>query len=182
MSAEEEEKRLAAAEESKQEGNQLYGAGEYEDAVDKYTDALEAAPERAKQRAVYFANRAACHLKLRQFAQAARDCSAAIDLDPTYLKAWLRRCTAYGELDDLDRALADASKIVELDPGNAGAVATVRRLTPIVEERREKMKEEMIGKLKELGNTVLGKFGMSLDNFKAEKDPATGSYSINFKQ
>lgn len=38
------------------------------------------------------------------------------------------------------------------------------------------------GKLKDLGNTVLGKFGMSLDNFKAEKDPNTGSYSINFKQ
>jgi hypothetical protein len=38
------------------------------------------------------------------------------------------------------------------------------------------------GKLKDLGNTVLGKFGMSLDNFKAEKDPETGSYSINFKQ
>ena len=40
----------------------------------------------------------------------------------------------------------------------------------------------LAGKLKELGNTVLGKFGMSLDNFKAEKDPNTGSYSIQFKQ
>lgn len=38
------------------------------------------------------------------------------------------------------------------------------------------------GKLKDLGNTVLGKFGLSLDNFKAEKDPATGSYSIQFNQ
>ena len=38
------------------------------------------------------------------------------------------------------------------------------------------------GKLKDLGNSVLGKFGMSLDNFKMDKDPNTGSYSINFKQ
>ena len=38
------------------------------------------------------------------------------------------------------------------------------------------------GKLKDLGNSVLGKFGMSLDNFKATKDPSTGAYSINFGQ
>lgn len=36
------------------------------------------------------------------------------------------------------------------------------------------------GKLKDLGNTVLGKFGMSVDDFKAVKDPNTGSYSISF--
>jgi len=41
---------------------------------------------------------------------------------------------------------------------------------------------EFPGKLKELGNTVLGKFGLSLDNFQAVKDPATGSYSISFQR
>jgi hypothetical protein len=40
----------------------------------------------------------------------------------------------------------------------------------------------MFGKLKELGNSILGRFGMSLDNFAAVQDPATGSYSISFKQ
>lgn len=40
----------------------------------------------------------------------------------------------------------------------------------------------MLGKLSELGNTILGKFGLSLDNFKAQKDPATGSYNISFSQ
>jgi len=40
----------------------------------------------------------------------------------------------------------------------------------------------MLGKFKDLGNTLLGKFGMSLDNFKADKDPNTGGYSIKFQQ
>lgn len=34
--------------------------------------------------------------------------------------------------------------------------------------------------MKGFGNTILGKFGLSLDNFKAEKDPETGSYNIQF--
>ena len=40
----------------------------------------------------------------------------------------------------------------------------------------------MIGKLKEVGNKVLGKFGMSLDNFKMVQDPATGGYSIKYEK
>ena len=37
-------------------------------------------------------------------------------------------------------------------------------------------------KLKDLGNSILGNFGLSLDNFKTVKDPKTGSYNIQFEQ
>ena len=38
-----------------------------------------------------------------------------------------------------------AAQVVELQPGNASAAASVRRLAPIVEKKREEMKEEMMG-------------------------------------
>ena len=77
----------------------------------KYSEAAEAAPPGAKELAVYFANRAACQLKLQQWGPAAADCTRALEVDPAYLKALLRRCTAYEELDDLEKALTDAKKV-----------------------------------------------------------------------
>ncbi len=52
------------------------------------------------------------------------------------------------------------------------------RLQRLYDEKMAKMKDEALGKLKELGNTILGNFGMSLDNFKMVQDPNTGSWSI----
>lgn len=161
----------------------MYAGDRCEEALERYAAALDAAPEAAAaQRAVYHGNRAAAYLKLEQWTEAAQECSAALELEPGYIKVLLRRCTAYEKLEDLERALMDAQKVLELDPGNVVAQRTAKRITPAVEERREKLKDEMMGKLKDLGNMVLGKFGMSVDNFKAEQDPATGSYSIKFQQ
>lgn len=36
-------------------------------------------------------------------------------------------------------------KVIELDPSNDQARRTIRRLEPLAAEKREKMKEEMIG-------------------------------------
>lgn len=39
-----------------------------------------------------------------------QECSAALELQPAYTKALLRRCAAYEKLDDLEHALLDAQK------------------------------------------------------------------------
>ncbi|KAK9148147.1 hypothetical protein Scep_006904 [Stephania cephalantha] len=75
----------------------------------------------------------------------------------------------------------DMKKVLELDPSHDQARKSIRRFEPLAAEKREKMKEEMIGKLKEMGNSILGRFGMSVDNFKADKDPNIGLYSISFQ-
>ncbi len=89
---------------------------------------------------------------------------------------------AYEKLDKLEDALADFKKACELDSTNVVAREGVKRLQPVVKERQEKQMAEMMSQLKGFGNTILGKFGLSLDNFKMEKDPTTGSYSMQFAQ
>lgn len=101
-----------------------------------------------------------------------------------YLKVvtCFRRAALYEETDKLDESQEDFKKVLELDPGNHDARAALVRLPPMINERNEKMKAEMIDKLKDLGNMVLRPFGLSTKNFDLKQDPMTGSYSVNFNQ
>ncbi|KAH0518060.1 Tetratricopeptide repeat protein 1 [Microtus ochrogaster] len=65
---------------------------------------------------------------------------------------------------------------------NRAAARMKQRLPKQIEERNERLKEEMLGKLKDLGNLVLRPFGLSTENFQIKQDSSTGSYSINFVQ
>lgn len=113
-------------------------------------------------------------------------------MNADYLKAYVRRSQAYLATEKLDDCLAgtagrsvrsvDYDKILELEPSLTQYAGKRRQLAKRIEERNEKLKEEMLGKLKDVGNKILGKFGMSLDNFKMEQDPATGGYSIKFEK
>uniref|UniRef100_A0A8C6SMS8 Tetratricopeptide repeat protein 1 n=1 Tax=Neogobius melanostomus TaxID=47308 RepID=A0A8C6SMS8_9GOBI len=106
----------------------------------------------------------------------------ALELNPLYLKALLRRAELYEQTDKLDEALEDYQKVLERDPQNAAARGGTMRLPPLIHERNEKLKEEMMGKLKDLGNMILRPFGLSTSNFQLNQDQATGAYNINFVQ
>jgi len=195
LSPEEEEERraaLAEAQASKARGNAHFKAQEWESAIECYTDAIERAPADATEAAAFYANRAACYAKLAEHESVVEDCTAALALQPDYTKALLRRALAREALDGqqeaggltsaLQEAVDDVKAALAADPTNKEAQATLSRLEAANAAKLEKQKEEMMGKLKDLGNSVLGRFGMSLDNFKAEKDPNTGSYNISFGQ
>lgn len=93
-----------------------------------------------------------------------------------------RRAALYEETDKLDESFADFKKVLELDPGNYEARSAEIRLPPLINEKNEKMKAEMMDKLKDLGNMILRPFGLSTKNFELKQDPSTGSYSVNFNQ
>uniref|UniRef100_A0A5B7A411 Putative Tetratricopeptide repeat (TPR)-like superfamily protein n=1 Tax=Davidia involucrata TaxID=16924 RepID=A0A5B7A411_DAVIN len=180
-----EQKALAQASDAKLEGNKLFGDGQYEEALSNYELALQVAPDTPSSveiRSICHANRGTCFVKLGQYKDAIEQCSKALELNPKYVKALLRRGEAHEKLENFEEAIADMKKILELDESHVQAKRTIGRLEPLAAAKREKMKEEMIGKLKEMGNSVLGRFGMSIDNFKAVQDPKTGSYSVSFQR
>ena len=151
--------------------------------------------------AVYYCNRAAASLQMAPpmvkpsekedplekkkisppLQEALDDCTIALLLDPTYVKAYVRRSTIYERVAQTEEALSDMCAAAALDPTNATIRQHVGRLQRLEEARMEALKEETLEKLKDLGNSLLSNFGLSLDNFKAQKDPNTGSYNISFQ-
>ncbi|CAL8307599.1 unnamed protein product [Gadus morhua 'NCC'] len=166
----------------KDEGNALFKSGEHLEAELRYTAALRACPVCfSRERAVLFSNRAAACLHLDRKESAIADCSKALELDPGYVRALLRRAQLYEASEQLEQALQDYQTLLEAQPAHPEARTACMRLPREIEEKNERLKEEMMGKLKDLGNMFLRPFGLSTNNFQVNQDPA-GAYSINFVQ
>ncbi|KAH7546081.1 hypothetical protein FEM48_Zijuj01G0162900 [Ziziphus jujuba var. spinosa] len=144
------QKALAQANDAKLEGNKLYVDGQYEEALSQYELALQFAPEMASSveiRSTCYSNRAICFLKMEKYEDTIKECTKALGLNPSYMKALVRRAEAHEKLEHFEEAISDMKKILELDPFNDQAKRSIRRLQPLAEEKREKLKEEMIGKI-----------------------------------
>ncbi|XP_020289762.1 tetratricopeptide repeat protein 1 [Pseudomyrmex gracilis] len=172
------------AETRKQAGNDFYKKGEYVEAISRYTEGLQTCPlVYSKERSILYANRAAAKAMCQTEKDSViSDCTKAIELNPSYVKAYVRRAQAYEESDKLDEALEDYKKVLTFDSSHKEANHAVMRLPPLIEERNEKLKMEMLGKLKDLGNMVLKPFGLSTNNFELEKNPNSEGYSVKFRQ
>jgi serine/threonine-protein phosphatase 5 len=74
----------ARAEELKTEGNAALAQFKFAAAVELYSKAIELFPT-----AIYYANRAAAHMKTESYGLAIDDASAAIEAEPSYIKGAL---------------------------------------------------------------------------------------------
>jgi len=88
---------IKEAEQYKQEGNESYKKKDYNEALIKYTKAIELVPDSH----IYLGNRSAVYISLNKYNLALRDASDACTLDNTYIKGYSRqlKCTiALGNL------------------------------------------------------------------------------------
>ena len=101
----------------KNEGNIFVQQQKWAKAIACYNQAIKA----FSYDAVFYANRALCQLKLDNFHSAESDCTIAIRLDETYVKAYYRRATARVNLKQYKEAKQDLEKVIQLDPLNTEA-------------------------------------------------------------
>lgn len=140
------------AENLKQTGNDLFKNCEYISAISQYSQALQICPlVYSKERSILHANRAAakakcqvlvensyCHISYSYLSLSASDyfqtekdsaisdCTKAIELNSSYVKAYIRRAQLYEETDKLDEALEDFKKVLTFDPNHTEANHAIR--------------------------------------------------------
>jgi len=139
-----EQQRKDYAAKLKAAGNKAYGSKDYNRAIDLYGQAIL-----CKADAVFYSNRAACWNAMSNWSKVIDDTTAAITIDPEYIKALNRRANAYEQEARYSEALLDytASCIIDQFRNDASAQAVERLLKKVAES---KAKAIMEGKDKKL--------------------------------
>ncbi|XP_066308137.1 protein CLMP1-like [Miscanthus floridulus] len=118
------------AHELKEEGNRLFQSCDYAGALRQYELALRLAPRGHPDCVVFHSNRAACLLQLRpvDHEAVAQECSLALQAEPCFPRALLRRARALETLGRHELALADTLALLALDPDHRDAIDLSYRL------------------------------------------------------
>lgn len=163
----------------RERGNLLYKEGKFEEAIAVYSEGL--ASSEAVEKASLFFNRAMAHFAIGKFENSIMDCTEALNLNPSYSKALYRRILALEQVGKFSEAIEDFRTLETTDPVTyAERKDDLRRIEIKANKKLEADKAEMMDSLKSLGNSILGNFGLSLDNFALEKSD-NGSYSVKMK-
>eukprot|EP00557_Chaetoceros_sp_GSL56_P010595 CAMPEP_0176485522 /NCGR_PEP_ID=MMETSP0200_2-20121128/5082_1 /TAXON_ID=947934 /ORGANISM="Chaetoceros sp., Strain GSL56" /LENGTH=793 /DNA_ID=CAMNT_0017882167 /DNA_START=214 /DNA_END=2595 /DNA_ORIENTATION=- len=117
---------LQEAETLKVRGNAYMQQKKYNQARDFYTKALELSPMGPTSH-VYYSNRAAALLSMRNFTEAVWDAERSIQLKPEYPKAHARLGLARFLLGQYQEAVESYTRAVELEPTNETSISYLEK-------------------------------------------------------
>jgi hypothetical protein len=173
-------------------GNTLFTTRHYLAAIEAYTLALSLLPETYLTRAaVLHSNIAACHLHLFNPESALHHSTLALQLRPNWSRAMIRQMKALealGGWKELEGVVEQAKGLldgsVEVEGGltekeRREVEGIVKRGEMGCAESAKREVGEVCGKLRELGDGLLGAFGMSTKDFGV-RDQGGGKYSMTF--
>ncbi|PSK60310.1 Heat shock protein sti1 [Elsinoe australis] len=105
------------AEEAREAGNQKFKDTDWPGAVESYSEMVKRAPEDPRG----YSNRAACFIKLLAFPSAVQDCDIAIQKDPKFIRAYLRKAQALFAMREYNKCIDVCNQAQDVDEGGKNA-------------------------------------------------------------
>lgn len=158
------EQRAEYAAKLKEAGNKAYGLKDLPKAIDLYSKAILCKPD-----PVFFSNRAACYNAQSEWQKVVEDTTAAVNIQPQYVKALNRRANAYDHLEMYSEALLDytASCIIDGFRNEATAQSVERLLKKYAETKAKEILKTKPARLPSA--TFVGNY---IQSFRAKPRPA----------
>ena len=114
----------AAAKAKKDEGNNFFKNKQYEEAIQKYSEAIELDPTDV----TFFSNRSACYAALLKWQEAADDGKQCIIVDKNFVKGYFRQALGLQNLGQIENAIEATKRGLGIDSGNADLKRMSREL------------------------------------------------------
>lgn len=102
------------SEKVRKEGNDLFLSGNFPESILKYTDAIK----RNGKDASPYSNRAAAYMKLGEFPMALKDCDRCLEIDPSFVKAYIRKGNIHFFMKEYHKCLTVYEKGLKLAPNH----------------------------------------------------------------
>ncbi|CAF4439319.1 unnamed protein product, partial [Rotaria sp. Silwood2] len=104
----------------REQGNQAFKQGKFQDAIDQYTEALNLLTNLPLSETIKneltkcYSNRSQCYINLNQYEDAIEDATRALEYTPADQKSLYRRSTAFEHLGKLHEAISDAQRLISI--------------------------------------------------------------------
>ncbi|GJN14752.1 hypothetical protein PR202_gb01609 [Eleusine coracana subsp. coracana] len=127
---------LGLATDLKEEGTRLFQKRDYEGAAFKFDKAIKLLTKGHDDIAFLHCNIAACymHMNPEEYHRAIDECNSALEAEPMYTKALLKRARCFEALDRLDLACRDVENVLSLEPNSVTALELYESMKEVMEE------------------------------------------------
>jgi hypothetical protein len=118
------------------EADVLFAKGDLGGALNTYNRAQQLALRDSVEFVAIAANKAAVHLKAQNPTAAVRECDLALEVQPDFKPALLRRATGYEKFQEYAKAKADIERALTLDPSDESVKSRLDKIRGLADQTK----------------------------------------------